>query len=117
MLRRAEPFLFAVLRVVAGVLLALHGSQRLFGFPPGERATEPLRVLASSIELIAGALVALGVAVPYAALVAGVTMLAGVAMRRTELLALDAGLFLWIAARCASRSRSPAPPSPSAPRS
>ena len=107
MLRRAEPFLFAVLRVVTGALLALHGSQRLFGFPPGERATEPVRVIASTIELVAGALVALGVLVPYAALLAGVTMLIGFAMRRTELLALDAALFLWIAAR-ASRGLPPA---------
>ena len=103
MLRRAEPLLFVVLRVVTGLMLALHGSQRLLGFPPGERAAEPLRIAASSIEFIAGSLVALGLFTTWAALVAGVTMAIGFAMRRTELLALDALLFLWIAGRAGGR--------------
>jgi putative oxidoreductase len=103
MLRRAEPPLFVALRVVTGLMLALHGSQRLVGFPPGERATEPLRIAACAIELTAGSLVAFGLFTTWAALVAGVTMVIGFALRRTELLALDALLFLWIACRAAGR--------------
>ena len=99
MLRRTEPFLFLALRAVTGLMLALHGSQRILGYPPGERATEPLRVAASAIELVCGLLVALGFFTSWAALLAGVTMAIGFAMRRTELLALDAVLFLWIATR------------------
>lgn len=108
-LRRFEPLFFVVLRVVAGVMFALHGTQRLFGWPAGERATGMLRIAASSIELITGTLIAAGIVVPIAAIIAAVTMLAGVVTRRTELIALYAFLWLWIAARASARPASGRP--------
>lgn len=85
-------------------MFALHGSQRIFGWPTGERATGALRIAASTIELVSGTLIAAGIAVPIAALVAAATMLIGVVTRRTELIALYAFLWLWIAARSSVRS-------------
>ena len=87
------------LRVVAGTMFALHGTQRLLGWPPGERATEALRIVSSAIELVTGTLLALGIAVPWAASVAALAMIAGVALRRTELIALYAVIWTYFAAR------------------
>lgn len=65
---------YVVLRVVAGLLMALHGAQK-FGFPAPPRA--PLAAFSQLwfgawIELVGGALVALGLwAVPAAFLLSG----------------------------------------------
>jgi putative oxidoreductase len=96
--RFERPALIA-LRVVAGTLFALHGTQRLLGWPPGGRATEGLRIASSAIELVTGALIALGIAVPWAAGIAALTMIAGVALRRTEIVALYAVIWTYVAAR------------------
>ena len=104
-MRRFAPHAFVVLRVVAGVMFAMHGTQRLFGWPPGERAHEPLRVAASALELITGTLIAAGIFVPWAALIAAVAMAIGAITRRSELLALYTLLWLWIAAKGAEAQR------------
>lgn len=95
---RLESIAFVTLRVVAGVMFALHGTQRILGWPAGGRATEPLRIASSAIELVTGILIAAGIAVPWAAGIAALTMIAGVAMRRTELIALYAVLWAYFAA-------------------
>ena len=105
-MEKYAPRIYVVLRFVAGVMFALHGSQRLFGWPPGERAHEPLRIVASTIELVTGTLIATGVFASWAALVAAIAMLIGFAMRRQELLLLYSLLWFWVASKeAASRSR------------
>ena len=53
---------YAALRIVTGLLFVLHGSQKLFGFPMAAPAQAPDFVLyvAGPIELVGGALVAIG---------------------------------------------------------
>lgn len=59
---RSEPYLYAVLRIVAGALFAFHGAQKVLGvlseFTP--QAGSQLWV-GGVIELVGGALIALGV--------------------------------------------------------
>ena len=71
------PYLYVLLRVVAGLLFACHGAQKLFGVfggiggPPG--TSMPLFSLmgfAGCIELIGGLLIALGVLTSVAAFIA-----------------------------------------------
>ena len=97
-MEKYAPRIYVALRFLAGVMFALHGSQRLFGWPPGERAHEPMRLAASTIELVTGTLIATGVLASWAALVAAIAMLIGFVMRREELLLLYALLWFWVAA-------------------
>src|SRR5262249_13738683 len=71
------PYLYVLLRLIAGLLFACHGAQKLFrlfggvGRAPG--ATVPLfslMGLAGCIELIGGLLIAFGILTSFAALVA-----------------------------------------------
>lgn len=59
-----QPQALALLRIVAGVLFLSHGVVKLFGFPPGAMpGPQPLASLmgaAGVIELVGGALIALG---------------------------------------------------------
>ena len=71
---RYQPQLLGLLRIVAGLLFLAHGLVKLFGFPPGAMpgAQEPLSLLgiAGIIELVAGALIALGLFTRPAAFIA-----------------------------------------------
>src|SRR5512147_489689 len=59
-LRKYSNLFFAFLRIVAGFLFACHGAQKLFGVLGGERATQPLFLVAGFIELGSGLLIAIG---------------------------------------------------------
>jgi putative oxidoreductase len=57
------PRLLSVLRVVAALIFFEHGTQKLFGFPPTDRGGPELLSLlglAGMLELVGGALLALG---------------------------------------------------------
>src|SRR3954469_9275249 len=58
------PILLSVLRIVAALLFLEHGAQKLLGFPPGSPMPMPpaltLIWFAGLIELVGGALIALG---------------------------------------------------------
>lgn len=55
------PRFYALLRIVAGILFAMHGTQKLFGFPGDQPAAgETLMVLAGVIETFGGILIAVG---------------------------------------------------------
>ena len=61
-LRRFDAEIYALFRIVAGSLFLCHGAQKLFGLfggPPGEMPAG-LLYTAGAIELVGGALVALG---------------------------------------------------------
>ena len=68
---RLESRMLSILRIMAGLLFMEHGTAKLLGFPPGT-ATPVLFGLAwfaGVIELIGGALVALGLFTRYAAFI------------------------------------------------
>jgi putative oxidoreductase len=72
-LGRFAPYIFAILRIVAGFLFAMHGSQKLLGFPSSGQPTVALGSLmgvAGLVELVCGVLIALGLFGSYAAFIA-----------------------------------------------
>ena len=61
-----EPRILSILRIVLGLLYTQHGLFKIFGFPPGPTPAKPYVLmslvpgLAGLLELIGGALVAIG---------------------------------------------------------
>ena len=107
------PSLLSILRVVAGFLFMMHGTQRLFGFPapmPGSPAELPPLILAAGIiEVAGGILMLLGLLTrPVAFLLSGEMAVAYFKAHATqgfwpllnggELAALYSFVFLFIAA-------------------
>ncbi len=80
-LRRYEPMMLGVLRIVVGLLFLEHGTQKFLSFPPGEMAgggwtfSHPGHY-AGVIELATGALVTIGLFTRLAAFLASGTMAA-----------------------------------------
>jgi putative oxidoreductase len=75
------PVALAALRIMSGLLFLAHGTQKFLSFPGGERAGSGLALdnpgaFAGIIELVAGALIALGLFTRPAAFVASGTMAA-----------------------------------------
>ncbi len=67
-----SPYIYAILRIMAGLTFAFHGIQKLFGFP-GNKPPMPLASLmgvGGLIELVCGLLIALGLFASYAAFIA-----------------------------------------------
>ena len=62
MLKRFDAEIYALTRIIVGLLFLIHGGQKLFGWfggPPGEMP--PILLYAGGgVELVGGALVALG---------------------------------------------------------
>ncbi|HEX8427583.1 DoxX family protein [Hymenobacter sp.] len=73
---RFAPYAFALLRIVVGVLFAMHGSQKLFGVPGDKPAVElaSLMGVAGIIEFAGGILIALGLLTRPAAFLSSGTM-------------------------------------------
>lgn len=71
-LGKLAPYFFAALRIVSGLMFAMHGSQKLFGFPGGEDPVPLFSMmgLAGLIELGGGLLIAVGFFAGYAAFIA-----------------------------------------------
>lgn len=70
-MERIPGIVWALLRIVAGVLFASHGAQKMFGWfgtPP--MTDKPLLLAAAVIELVCGTLIALGLFARPAAFVA-----------------------------------------------
>lgn len=71
-LGKYSPYLYALLRIVAGLMFAMHGAQKIFAVP-GNRPAVPLASLAGVagiIELVAGLMIAIGLLAGYAAFIA-----------------------------------------------
>lgn len=67
------PRVRSLLRLVSGLLFMLHGTQKLFAFPDPSQAMPglpPLMKAAALIELVCGALIAIGLLTSYAAFLA-----------------------------------------------
>lgn len=76
---RWSPFSLALLRIVSGLIFLAHGTQKFLGFPSGKAAWSGLALdnpgaFAGVIELVAGALIALGLFTRPAAFIASGTM-------------------------------------------
>ena len=73
-----SPHLFAILRIVAGLMFAMHGSQKLFGWPGDGNTVElvSLMGLAGIIEFVGGLLIAFGCFASWAAFIASGQMAA-----------------------------------------
>jgi putative oxidoreductase len=111
MLGRFSPYLYGILRIVAGLLFAAHGAQKLFGMFGGQQV--PLMTmfgLAGAIELVGGLLIAVGVATSPVAFIASGEMAAAYFMAHAprgpmplqnggELAVLYCFLFLYFASR------------------
>ena len=103
--------LYAVMRVVVGLLFACHGAQKLFGVLGGQsQLANRMLVAAAIIEFIGGGLVALGLWAGYAAFVASGEMAVAYFMvhapgglwpivNKGELAVLYCFVFLYVASR------------------
>lgn len=71
-LGKFNPQLYALLRIVSGLLFAMHGSQKLLGFPGGNPPVEMASLMgfAGIVELVGGLLIAIGLFTSIAALIA-----------------------------------------------
>ncbi len=116
-LARFSEIAYALLRLFAGVMFALHGSQKLLGFPPSERGTVSLASLpgvAGVIELVGGLMIAIGLFAGLAAFIASGEMAVAYFMAHAprgfwpvlnegEVAVLYCFLFLYIATRGSGR--------------
>ena len=106
------PHLYALLRIVAGLLFAMHGSQKLFGWPGDGNTVEiaSMMGIAGIIELVAGLMIAVGFLTGWAAFIASGEMAVAFFMahfpqgpipllNKGELALLYCFLFLYMAAR------------------
>jgi putative oxidoreductase len=70
LLGKYSDILYSILRIVAGLLFAFHGAQKLFGmFGAQGPASETLYIIAGIIELVGGLLIFLGLGTVYAAFI------------------------------------------------
>jgi putative oxidoreductase len=114
-LERYAEALYAVMRVVVGLLFACHGAQKLFGVLGGQsQLANPKLFAAGIIECVGGGLVALGLWAGYAAFIASGEMavayftthaLGGFwpIVNKGELAVLYCFVFLFIASRGSGR--------------
>jgi putative oxidoreductase len=102
---------YALLRIVSGLLFLGHGAQKLLSFPvPFPMAMNPMSTAAGTIELVGGALIALGLFVRPAAFIASGMCAVGYWMVHAgngiypivnggELIAVYCFLFLFVATK------------------
>jgi len=114
-LGKYAEFVYAVMRIVIGMLFACHGAQKLFGVLGGEsQLSNPLIATAGVIEFIGGVLVGIGLFAGYAAFLASGTMAVAYFMAHAsggfwpivnhgEMAVLYCFVFLYIAAKGSGR--------------
>jgi putative oxidoreductase len=110
-LGRFAPYFYGILRIVAGLLFAFHGAQKLFGVFGGRQVTLMSQMgAAGAIELVCGLMIAIGVLTGVAAFIASGEMAAAYFIAHWpkgpvpiqnggELAVVYCFLFLYIAAR------------------
>lgn len=110
-LGRLAPQIYALLRIVAGLLFAQHGAQKLFGVLGGQQVSITSQLgLAAVIELVGGLMIAAGVFSSLVAFLASGEMAVAYFQAHAprglwpvqnggELAALYCFIFLYIAAR------------------
>jgi putative oxidoreductase len=114
-LGRYSEIAYTLLRVVAGLMFAVHGAQKLFGFLGGQQM--PLGSMfgvAGVIEFVGGLLIAIGLLTSWAAFIASGEMAVAYftvhakagfwpILNKGELAVLYCFLFLYIACRGGGR--------------
>ena len=114
LLARFSGPIYAILRIMTGLMFMMHGTQKLFGFPPSGRpgpgpSFPALPFFAGVIEVTCGALMAIGLLTSLAAFLASGTMAAAYfiahaprgfwpIVNQGELAAVYCFLFLFFAA-------------------
>lgn len=114
LLARFSGPIYAILRIMTGIMFLMHGTQKLFGWPPSGRpgpgpAFPSLPFFAGIIELVCGALIAIGLLTSLAAFLASGQMAAAYfiahapggfwpIVNRGELAVVYCFLFLFFAA-------------------
>lgn len=110
-LERYSGPIYALFRIVAGLMFAAHGAQKLFGAFGGKVMTDqPMMLVAGIIEFVGGLMIALGFFAGIAAFLASGTMAVAYFMahqpqgalpiqNQGELAVLYCFAFLYIAAR------------------
>lgn len=110
-LGKYSDFLYALMRIVAGLLFACHGAQKLFGVLGGQKQEAPLMIAGGVIELVGGTLIAVGFFTGFAAFICSGMMAVAYfkqhalggsfwpIVNRGELAALYCFVFLFIASR------------------
>jgi putative oxidoreductase len=110
-LNRYSDHLYSLMRLMAGLLFACHGAQKLFGALGGPQMLHvPLMLAAGMIEFFGGLLIAVGVFTSIAALIASGEMAVAYFMGHAphgfwpirnhgELAVLFCFVFLYIASR------------------
>jgi putative oxidoreductase len=107
-----SPQLYAILRIVSGLMFAMHGTQKLFAWP-GDRTPVELASMmgvAAVVELVAGLMIAFGLLTGWAAFIASGQMAVAFFMSHVpegwnplvnngEKAVLYCFLFLYMAAR------------------
>ena len=66
-------YIYAVLRIVSGFLFLLHGTQKFFNFPAGNKPPMPLNAMTTAagvIEIVAGLMIMFGLFAGIAAFIA-----------------------------------------------
>jgi putative oxidoreductase len=69
-LGKVHPQVYAIFRIMVGLLFAMHGTQKILGWPPSDRPAPPIASiygLSGIIELVCGLLVAVGLLTSLAA--------------------------------------------------
>lgn len=117
-LGKYSPYLYALLRIISGLMFAMHGTQKLFNWPvpvppPGlPSPLPPMFLVAGILELVLGLLIAIGFLTGYAAFIASGEMAAAFFMGHVapkgvllpianggEMAVLYCFIFLYIASR------------------
>jgi|SRR5215213_2075947 len=111
-LGRYEPYFYALLRIVSGFMFLLHGTQKLFAFPPPAQAMPggTFITVTGVLELVLGLLIMVGFLGGYAGFLASGMMAIAYFMAHQpngalpiqnggELAVLYCFIFLYIASR------------------
>ncbi len=111
-LGKFSPQIYALLRIVAGFCFAMHGSQKLFGWPGDKEAVDigSMMGVAGIVELVGGILIMIGLVASIAAFISSGQMAVAFFMVHVpqdwnpllnggELALIYCFLFLYIASR------------------
>ena len=96
--RFTEP-IYALFRIAFGLLFAMHGAQKVFGWFGGDKAESLQWIAAGWFEILAGLLIAIGLFTGIVAFLAFVEMAVAAILTQGEAAALYCVAFLYMSAR------------------
>jgi putative oxidoreductase len=113
-MERYTDVTYALLRIIAGLMFATHGSQKVLGLFGGQKVDAPLMIVGGWIELVGGLLIAFGLFTAIAAFICSGMMAVAYFMahapggfwpvvNKGELAVLYCFVFLYMASRGSGR--------------